>query len=294
MTTAEDDFRAGAPIGFVVLSHSEPALLRRLLRALDRAYRNPPIVVHHDFSQCALPDDVGRWSADLQFVRPHVETQWAHISIVEGFLAALKNLYAARAPDWFVLLSASDYPVRAGSTVVRELACGAADLYMDFQFLDGAPAGPEPPPAGANYLGVDKETWRQIANERYINPDMVRPFSGRLRCCGGDFWLTGNARVARRLIDAPGRYPALFKYYSTAFCPDESLCHTILGNDLDLHISKDNKRFTVWPDQGAHPRTLELADLQAILASGCHFARKVSPAVSAALLDALEPIAVWE
>ena len=113
------------PIGFVVLSHSEPALLRRLLRALDRAYRNPPIAVHHDFSQCALPVDVGRWSADLQFVRPHVETQWAHISIVEGFLAALENLYAARAPDWFVLLSASDFPVREGSTGVRELACRA-------------------------------------------------------------------------------------------------------------------------------------------------------------------------
>src|SRR5262245_61769671 len=71
MTTTADDLRVGAPIGFVVLSHSEPTLLRRLLRGLDRAYRDPPIVVHHDFSQCALPDDVARWSADLQFVRPH-------------------------------------------------------------------------------------------------------------------------------------------------------------------------------------------------------------------------------
>src|SRR5262249_44548618 len=115
------------------------------------------------------------------------------------------------------------------------------------------PEVPEPPPAGANYLGLDKETWRQIANERYINPDMDLPFSDRLRCCGGDFWLTRNARAPRPLIHAPRGDPELFNYYSTAFCPDESLCHTILGNDPDLRISKDNRRFTVWPDVALTP-----------------------------------------
>ena len=58
----------GAQIGFVVLSHSQPELLRRLLSTLDRVYRNPPIVVRHDFSQCTLPDDAGGWSTDLKFV----------------------------------------------------------------------------------------------------------------------------------------------------------------------------------------------------------------------------------
>lgn len=45
---------------------------------------------------------------------------------------------------------------------------------------------------------------------------------------------------------------------------------------------------------GAHPNTLELADLAAIVGSGCHFARKMSPVTSAALLDALDEVAVWE
>jgi hypothetical protein len=283
-----------APIGFVILSHAQPELLRRLLSTLDRVYRNPPVVVHHDFSQCSLPTDANEWSTDLQYVRPNLQTEWARFSIPMAFLAALSLLYKTRAPEWFVLLSAADYPTRAGSSVVRELTTGDVDLYMDYQFVDRAPLVPEPEPAWQKYLGVGKEPWRQIANERYINPDMVSPFSDRLRCCGGDFWLTGNARVARRLIDAPSRYPELFKYYSTAFCPDESLCHTILGNDPDLRILKDNKRFSVWPDEGAHPRTLELADLPTILASGCHFARKISLTASEPLLNALKPIAVWE
>ncbi len=279
-------------VGFVILSHSQPELLRRLVAALDRAYRSPPIVVHHDFSQCSLPSDAGRWSADFQFVQPHIETRWAHISIPVGFLAALALLQNTRTPDWFVVLSASDYPVRAGSRVLHELGAGTADVYLDYQFVDCAPSVPEPAPAGANYLGVDKETWRKIANERYImSPN---PFSATLRCCAGDFWFTGNARAAGKLIEAPKRYPDLFKYYSTAFCPDESLCHTILANDPDLRITKNNKRYTVWPDMSAHPNTLELADYEAIVASGCHFARKMSPTESGALLDRLDPVAVWQ
>lgn len=282
----------GAQIGFVVLSHSQPELLRRLLPTLDRTYRNPPIVVHHDFSQCSLPDDAAGWSRDLQFVRPHIKTEWARFSIPEAFLAALATLYSTRAPDWFVLLSAADYPTRAGSAVIRELTTGDADLYMDYQFVDRAPLVPEPEPAWQIYFGVGKEKWRQIANERYIMTP--NPFSESLRCCAGDFWLTGNARVAGKLIDAPARFPELFQYYSTFFCPDESLCHTILGNDPGLRIAKNNKRFAVWPYMGEHPKTLEVSDFDAIIRSGCHFARKCLPPVSAALLDRLDRVAIWE
>jgi hypothetical protein len=282
----------GAQIGFVVLSHSQPEQLRRLLSTLDRAYRNPPIVVHHDFSQCRLPDDAAGWSTDLQFVRPHIHTEWGRFSIVEAFLAALALLFSTRAPDWFVLLSASDYPARAGLSVVRELTTGDADLYMDYQFVDRAPLVPEPEPAGDTYLGIGKEKWRQIVNERYILPP--HPFSEDLRCCAGDFWLTGNRRVAGKLIDSPARYPDLFKYYSTFFCPDESLCHTVLGNDPDLRIEKNNKRYAVWPDLGAHPKTLQDSNFDAITRSGCHFVRKCLPPVSDALLDKLDRIAVWE
>ena len=156
----------GAQIGFVVLSHSQPELLRRLLSTLDRAYRNPPIVVHHDFSQCSLPNNAASWSTDLQYVRPHIQTEWARFSIPEAFLAALALLYRTRTPDWFVLLSASDYPARAGSSVIRELTTGDADLYMDYQFVDRPPLVPEPEPAEQIYLGVGKEKWRKIVNER--------------------------------------------------------------------------------------------------------------------------------
>lgn len=281
-----------AQVGFVVLSHSQPDMLKRLVSALDRAYRCPPVVVHHDFSQCSLPNDVAGWSADLQFVRPHIKTEWARFSIVEAFLSALAMLYSTRAPDWFVLLSAADYPARPGSSVIRELTSGDADVYMDYQFVDHPPIVPEPEPEGKLYLGMGKEKWREIANERYIMTP--NPFSEKLRCCAGDFWLTGNALTAGKLINSAARYPELFKYYSTFFCPDETLCHTVLGNDPELRIAKNNRRFSVWSYMGPHPEILQESDFDAIVRSGCHFARKCVPPTSTALLDKLDRVAVWE
>ena len=40
------------PIGFVVLTHSNPPQITRLIRCLNALYSSPPIVLHHDFSQC--------------------------------------------------------------------------------------------------------------------------------------------------------------------------------------------------------------------------------------------------
>ena len=44
----------GATIGFVIVSYDKPAQLLRLVRRLMKLYNNPPIVCHHDFSQCSL------------------------------------------------------------------------------------------------------------------------------------------------------------------------------------------------------------------------------------------------
>src|SRR6266536_3434463 len=94
-------------IGFVILSHSDPPQLKRLVGALIRTYDDPGIVVHHDFGQCGLSSD--DFPQEVTFVQPYLRTQWAHISVVHAFLVALRELYNRHRPDWFILLSGSDY-----------------------------------------------------------------------------------------------------------------------------------------------------------------------------------------
>ena len=92
-------------IGFVILSHRDPAQLLRLVVTLNRLYDDPPIACHHDREQS--PIDPGIFPGNVRFVEPSVRTGWAKWSVVRGFLAALRLLYDHAAPDWFVLLSAT-------------------------------------------------------------------------------------------------------------------------------------------------------------------------------------------
>src|SRR5438045_3613582 len=106
-------------VGFVILSHSNPQQLVRLVRTLQRVYDNPPIVCHHDFSQCPLFPVV--LPSEIRLVTPHIKTRWGRFSVVEAGLRALEMLYRDAAPDWFVLLSGADYPTMPAERVLADL-----------------------------------------------------------------------------------------------------------------------------------------------------------------------------
>ena len=118
-------------IGFVILSHNNPQQLRRLVRCLQRIYDNPPIAIHHDFGQCPLHQD--EFPPDVGFVLPHTKTGWGKFSLVVAALRALRLLYQTAAPDWFVLLSAADYPTMPAENVLEELAASRMDALLDYR-----------------------------------------------------------------------------------------------------------------------------------------------------------------
>ncbi len=81
---------------------------------------------------------------------------------------------------------------------------------------------------------------------------------------------------------------ALAAHYSGRFIPDESLPHTVLCNQPDLKISKDNLRHTDWSQGRYNPKTLGMEDVPRILASGSHFARKFDLVKGAEVFDAID------
>src|SRR5271165_2507294 len=108
-------------IGFVLLTHSNSDQVLTLSRVLSDLYNNPPIVCHHDFSQCPL--DTNRFSENVRFVAPHFPTFWGCFSILPAALAAIRLLMSSdNAPDWFYLLSGSDYPAASPDRVREFLA----------------------------------------------------------------------------------------------------------------------------------------------------------------------------
>jgi hypothetical protein len=293
-----------ANVGFAILSYNEPAQLLSLVRTLNAMFGAPSIVCHHNFSQCKLDDTL--YPSNVQFVRPHIRTRWGHITTVLAALRAFDLLQNGhRRPDWYVLLSGSDYPVRPADKIISELSSNEYDVYLDHREII---YGTIPPNQTAQDGGFGRESWIQLAYDRYCafrfwwpryssellnsrpffpfrrehvcirNPRVLRwiPWDRPTRIYGGRFWLQANNKAIERLL-RNSRMQSLVRYYRRRPIPEESLLHTMLCSQPDLRICKDSKRYEDWTGGTAHPEWLTVADVPKIIRSGAHFARKFHP-----------------
>ncbi len=295
----------GLSTGFVILSHNDPDQLARLVATLDATYDRPAIAIHHNFSFSQV--DRGRFGANVRFVEPNLATEWGDITLVHALLAALGLLYRQWSPDWFTMLSASDYPVMPGRLVEEKLRHEPYDLYLDWRRLVWNPK----PIEGAfeSHMGTHHVWYRRLAYERYVGkvilvPSLNRrlrptrrryvlrrpfaPFAPWWHCYGGETFFTGNAKVADILLRATTEHPWTFRHYAKTFAPDESIFHTLLCNHKELRICADNKRYTNWQRGGANPGWIAVEDLERIEKFGAFFARKFSSRDSGAVLAEID------
>lgn len=283
-----------APIGFVLLTHSEAEQILRLVQRLNQLFASPPIACHHDFSKCPLAAD--SFPANVAFVRPHVETQWAGYSLVEGTLRALRLLYGQQeGPDWFVLLSGADYPIKTSGRIIQDLNAGAWDAHIHHEYID---------PKNL------QRKWHVECDLRYFRepvrlPRRLRrlfgwepkklprwlinlnvPFSSRYRCYAGSQWFSGSRKAAQYIIQNSGDTPLVRYCRRVPRITDELYFQTLLGNS-GLRLCNDNHRYIDWMDGQPHPKTLTRGDIPKLMASPCHFARKVA-ARDFDLMDAID------
>jgi hypothetical protein len=291
-----------AKIGFAILSYNEPDQLLRLVKTLNAMFSGPPIVCHHNFSQCSL--DEALFPSNVRFVHPHIRTRWGHITTPLAALRAFGVLRRHGQPDWFVLLSGSDYPVRRADKILADLSNARHDAYLDNrEILHKALPPGQTAPDGE----FGSPEWIPLAYDRYRacgfwwpRPSKKLLFSGRfpfqrkyavirnpylLRCLqfnrprriyGGKFWFQANHKTIDRLLDDPS-VPSLTRYYAGREIPEESFFHSVLCSQPDLRISKDHKRYEDWAAGAANPKWLGVSDVTKILLSGAHFARKFRP-----------------
>jgi len=263
-------------VGFTIMSHRNPAQLQRLTLRLDTLYEPTAIACHHDFGRIDL--ELSAFPKSVVFVEPHWQTQWGTISLVMAGLSALDLLYRVSDPEWFIMLSESDYPVRAPERVLDELRQAEWDAFLDHREIR------QDPTIGLKWR---RETirshaqpeWRELAFSRYL---AVRRYPlaphactrTQLRCFAGDQWLTGNRRAAQSLLAATSSDSPILNHFCWCPVPDEAVYHTILCNDASLSICSDNRRYSDWSAGGKHPKELGVDDISSIVRSDADFARK--------------------
>ncbi|MEA5583197.1 beta-1,6-N-acetylglucosaminyltransferase [Nodularia harveyana UHCC-0300] len=289
------------PIGFILLTHTKPHQIIRLVNRLNLMFDHPPIVCHHDFSKSDLPIDA--LSKNILLVHPHIKTEWGKFSIVESTLQAFRLMYQRTAsPDWCILLSGADYPIKPAGQILDDLASISYDVCIKNEEI--------------KYNAYERN-WQKTCYERYCtvkcqfpfpnrnlrltkrnltllkHPLLTKyflPFSTKLRCFAGAEWFCANRKAAEYLIEFHGTNPSLASHYCRVEIPDESYYQTILCNNPHLKIKNDNLRYIDWSREGNHPKILMFEDMPKLLASSAHFARKFDADIDIRILDELDAI----
>lgn len=281
-------------IGFILLTHTNPPQILRLVHTLNVMFGNPPIVCHHDFGKCVLEEQ--ELPANLLFVKPWFDTSWADFSVVEGMLESLKLLLAqTKTVDWLIVLSGADYPIKSAQTIYKELSEATVDAFVEHIHIHPSyPLDSAQQEYRRRYLRVMLPiNGRQIPLNRIPVPlpfYVMRQFTvwrGNFECYVGSQWFCANRKSAEYLLNFHDRHSSKTSpFFRGVPCSEESYPQSILCNTPDLRIANDNLRYIEMV--GAHAKTLTSADLPKLLASRAHFARKFDLSVDAKVLDAID------
>jgi len=284
-------------IGFVLLTHAKPDQIRRLIGRLNVMFEAPPIVCHHDFSQCPLAPE--SFPENVSFVRPHLETRWGSFSLVEATARAIRLMYERPgSPDWFVLLSGADYPIKPAARILGDLAASPHDAHIDCRpvvadsndawvrgCFDRYCARRINYPSPSRRLRLTKQ---RLFLRHWLFWRPFSPFSAAFRCHAGRQWFCANRRAAETILDYHASKPRLAARYRRVNCPDESYFQCILGNASQLSLGPPILHYADWTGGGNHPKTLGVEDLSKLMSSNAHFARKFDVDHDARVLDKLD------
>jgi len=272
------------PIGFVLLTHEKPRQIIGLINILNRMFDFPPIACHHDFYKCDLP--VNSFGSNVRFVSPCIHTSYGDFSLVEAMMHALRLLYERPdSPDWFVLLSGVDYPIKPANKILQDLASSPFNVHIHHeQIVYKSFERDWQRKCFARYCTVNFQfpipnlhRRKKIAAVKLRHPLLTSPFlpfSKNLSCFAGEQWFCADRKAAQYLIKFYKEKPALAYHYRKVKVPDESYYQTVFCNAPHLKVSDDNLRYIDWSEGGASPKTLGIKDLPSIHASPAHFARK--------------------
>ena len=281
----------------------------RLVRALREGPRAHVYVRHDPRGRRLDPGELA--TAGGRLVEDGLEVEWGDWAYLRMLLAALARIRRELDPDWVVVISGQDYPLRPLAEVEERLAAATDDAFLGGAWELPTDAVPAPPADdffrryAYRHFRVPERTprppgrLRPLAYLRELPPPLrprlgLRsprlPFGPNLRCWVSSDWPLLGRRALAALLDAEQEQRALMRHYRGTVAPSESFFATVLMNDGRLSVSGDDRRYVSFAPGAPRPDLLTEAHFDTLAASGAHFARKFDSDEDAAVLDRLDEL----
>lgn len=294
-------------VAFLVVSHRSPKQVLRLVRTL-REGEDIRVVVRHDQRRSALAAAAVEEAGGRLLLDRH-GVAWGDFAYAEMLIEALAQIAAEDDPEWVVVASGQDYPLRPIAELERHLAdtphqallhdCWALDLeaeappprdefYRRYRFLHY----PVPRPAAS----VLSRALGRHAYVRVMPPGLrdllgirapLHPFGPSLRCHVSADWLTLHRRAMRSILEFARAQPRTMRYYRYTVIPSESLFATALAADRSISVGPAPRAMR-FRGRSPHPDVWGERDVAELLASGHYFARKFDEVSDPGALDLLD------
>jgi hypothetical protein len=284
---------------YIVISHRNPEQVVRLVRVL-REGPSSRVLVRHDPRGEPLAGDRVR-EAGGEPVEDRLKSKWGGWAHLRLIVSCLREATARHDPDWALVLSGQDYPLRPLADIEADLGASPADARL------GAVRKVElhRPAAGDDEFYL-RCRYRHFARPRVFPsslPGAIRPVAyarelpplwglrrlepAPLPLFASADWLT-LGRAAIRTVLSASRDRRLMRHFRRVAVPSESFFASVLLANPSLIVERDNRRFSSFAHGAAHPDTLVSDDYDRLLASGADFARKFDVTVEPRVLDRLD------
>jgi hypothetical protein len=304
------------PLAVVVLAHTDPEQLRRLVDSLD----DVPVFVH-----CDARTPAKTFAGMVELLPPRatfikrVPTSWASWSLVAAELGGVRAALEHTSAEHIAVMSGSDYPLLSVEDLSRELKLWEGQTWFS--------NSPLPVPSWGTPRHDDGGMWR--LEYRYLTRhDNVVFFKNvPLRWPGrrqvpsdvepraASQWKIYARHHAQRLLDIIDTRPDLVRFWRSTLVPDESAIAslmaspTLFGSDRLMEQQTEAWYLDWSAPSGGHPRWLDEGDFEPLKAARWapsysagesqteglvelprrkFFARKMSSSSSAALLDRID------
>ena len=302
--------RTRTNVVYFLQTHHKPAQIARLVQVITAGSPDAIVLISHDAAGSAL-DVPGLQALGNVHVLLH-QGGYGDFSHLDRYLAAVDWLDAHGIDyEWLENLTGQDYPLRPIAEIEDALDATDSDGFLLYSpvFPERVPRGADQGTAGYTLarafdstMRYDYRHWRlgrpSPAKQHLMRPLMalnfVQPwfrvsnsyasvgvrrrtlFGPGFHCYGGSFFCTLRAECARYVRDYARANPDVVAYFRTVLAPEEVFLHSVLVNSGRFNLDLDYKRYIDWTGcTHTHPRTLGLGDLDELLASDAHWARKL-------------------
>jgi hypothetical protein len=283
---------SGVRIAYIVLAHTLPRQLRRLVDRLDGDHA--VFLVHVDKH---APSDLYADTLRELAVHPRVtlvsrrssrRTTFGQVSAPLDALAALVR--RGDRFDFAILLSGQDYPLKPQAALRGFLADERRRCYLHAFPIEDPERSEWPEEATFRY-----RHWHVRVGQRRWSVPLNRRLPGRREPFGGSAYWALPRDAVECVLDTVEREPRLVRFFEHTFCPDEMFFQTILLNSslrerVTTLAAPDcyGLHFIDWRPNRDRPETLDSSTLPRLQATPAFFARKFDATVDEAVLDAID------